>query len=142
MDDEPEGINRSHRTCARDAQQPRAKDDASESCRSSSCAASELQGKWRVPILCVLKTGPVRLGELSRLLPEASKKMLMTELKRLVQAGLVVRRDLTGNKAVRHVEYCLAKPIEKATSRLLVQLEEWNRVAQAVAKDSKCGRIR
>lgn len=103
---------------------------------STSCAAPQLRGKWSVPILYVLRDGPVRLGELSRLLPEASKKMLMAELKRLVATGLVERRDLTGNKAVRHVEYCLAKPIEAATTRLLQQLEDWNRAAQAVAKCS------
>ena len=60
----------------------------------------------------------------------------MTELKRLVLEGLVVRRDLTGNKAVRHVEYSLAEPIEAATVRLLQQLEEWNRAAQAIANGS------
>ena len=110
---------------------------ASESCRSTFCyAASQLQGKWRVAILYVLRGGPVRLGELSRLLPEASKKVLIAELKRLVLAGLVIRRDLTGNKTVRHVEYRLAKPIEVVTGRLLQQLEEWNRAAQVVAHSS------
>lgn len=76
------------------------------------------------------------MGELSRLLPEASKKVLMAELKRLVLAGIVLRRDLTGDKTVRHVEYCLAKPIEEATIRLLQQLDEWNRAAQAVVDSS------
>ena len=105
----------------------------SESSHSIFCAASQLQGKWRVAILCVLKGGPVRLGELSRRIPDASKKMLMTELKSLVLAGLVVRRDLTGNRPVRHVEYSIAKPIESATIQLLRQLEEWNRAARAIA---------
>lgn len=111
------------------------RNDASESCRFIFCAASQLQGKWRVVSLCALSTGPVRFGELTRRLPEASKKVLMTELKRPVLAGLVIRCDLTGNKAVRHVEYSLAKPIEAVTIQLLQQLDEWNRVAQAVAKD-------
>ncbi len=60
----------------------------------------------------------------------------------MVLAGLVVRRGLTSNKAVRHVEYCLIKPIEAATARLLQQLEEWNRVAQAIADGSERERIR
>ncbi len=115
---------------------------ASESCQSTFCAAYQLQGKWRVPILCVLRVGPVRLGELSRLLPEASKKMLMAELKSLVLSGLVVRQDLTGNKNVRHVEYRLAKHIEAATIRLLKQLEEWNRDTQALANGSNSEHIR
>lgn len=101
--------------------------------RGTFCTASQLQGKWRVAILFVLNSGPVRLGELSRVLPQASKKMLMEELKSLVATGLVSRRDLTGKSAVRHVEYSLAKPIEAATSHLLEQLEEWNRAAQLLA---------
>jgi DNA-binding HxlR family transcriptional regulator len=139
--DESHGMNGTPQTSTRDSQRLTTK-SASESCRSTSCAASQLQGKWRVPILCVLRAGPVRLGELSRLLPEASKKMLMAELKRLVVAGLVVRRDLTGGKAVRHVEYCFAKPIETATVRLLQQLEEWNRATQAVANGYKSEHVR
>lgn len=65
-------------------------------------AASQLQGKRRVHILCVMRGGPVRLGQLSRLLPEASKKFLMTELKQLVASGLVERLDLSDGGVVRH----------------------------------------
>jgi hypothetical protein len=32
-----------------------------------------LQGKWTVQILCEMREGPVRLGQLSRFLPEALK---------------------------------------------------------------------
>jgi hypothetical protein len=34
------------------------------------------QSKWKVQILCGMRTGPVRLGQLARLIPAASKKML------------------------------------------------------------------
>jgi DNA-binding HxlR family transcriptional regulator len=47
-----------------------------------------------------MRGGPVRLGQLSRLLPEASKKVLMTELKQLVRSGLVERRDLSDGGVV------------------------------------------
>ena len=33
-------------------------------CRSVTNAAEILQGKWRIPILCALQGGPVRLGQL------------------------------------------------------------------------------
>jgi DNA-binding HxlR family transcriptional regulator len=91
----------------------------------ASTAAALLQGKWRVHILCMMRGGPVRLGQLSRLLPEASKKVLMTELKQLVASGLVERRDLSNGSVVRHVEYNLIDSIRPATFLLLTQLEIW-----------------
>jgi DNA-binding HxlR family transcriptional regulator len=72
-----------------------------------------------------MRGGPVRLGQLSRLLPEASKKVLMTELKQLVRSGLVERRDLSDGGVVRHVEYNLVESIRPATVLLLEQLELW-----------------
>jgi DNA-binding HxlR family transcriptional regulator len=102
---------------------------ACEAERMIICAASKavalLQGKWRVHILCAMRDGPVRLGQLSRLLPEASKKVLMTELKQLVASGLVERRDLSNGDPVRHVEYNLIDSIRPATFLLLEQLELW-----------------
>lgn len=92
---------------------------------SASAAITLLQGKWRVPILCAMRDGPVRLGQLSRLLPEASKKVLMTELKQLVALGLVERLDLSNGGVVRHVEYHLIDPMRPATFLLLEQLEHW-----------------
>ncbi len=91
----------------------------------ASAAVALLQGKWRVHILCMMRRGPVRLGQLSRLLPQTSKKVLMTELKQLVSSGLVERRDLSNGGVVRHVEYSLIESIKPATCLLLEQLELW-----------------
>ena len=33
-----------------------------------------LDGKWKLQILCAMRTGPVRLSQLTRLAPAASKK--------------------------------------------------------------------
>ena len=96
----------------------------------ASTAVTLLQGKWRVHILCAMRGGPVRLGQLSRRLPEASKKVLMTELKQLVSSGLVERRDLSHSSVVRHVEYNLIESIRPATFLLLEQLEQWARVLE------------
>lgn len=111
-------------------------------CQNAVLGVELLQGKWKLRILSAMRSGPVRLGQLSRLIPSASKKVLTENLKQLEASGLVVRRDMTGNKAVRHVEYSLAKPIETATARLLHQLEEWNRATQSIASDSKPEHIR
>jgi len=42
-----------------------------------------LRGKWTVQILCALLNGPVRLSQLRRLIPAASKKALTANLRSL-----------------------------------------------------------
>ena len=51
-----------------------------------------LGGKWRVVILARIKEGPLRYGDLRRLVPRMSDKMLTQRLHELVERGLVVRR--------------------------------------------------
>ena len=77
------------------------------------------QSKWRVQILCVLRTGPVRLGQLARLIPGASKKMLTENLRMLEAGGIVVRKDLTD--VVLHIEYHLEPEIRQDVCALLDQ---------------------
>jgi DNA-binding HxlR family transcriptional regulator len=93
-----------------------------------SCAAELaidlLQGKWRIQILCVLREGPTRLGQLGRLIPSASKKVLTENLRKLHSAGLIVRNDLSSH--VLHVEYDLAEPVKAATHEMLDQLAKWS----------------
>jgi DNA-binding HxlR family transcriptional regulator len=92
-----------------------------------SCAAAVaidlLQGKWKMKILCLMQSGPVRLGELTRLIPAASKKVLTESLRKLEACGLVVRRDLSGQ--VRHVEYELSEAMKSETHILLNGLARW-----------------
>ena len=92
-----------------------------------SCAAELavglLQGKWRIQILCVMRDGPIRLGQLGRLIPSASKKVLAENLRKLQSAGLIVRNDLSNH--ILHVEYDLAEPVKAATYELLDQLAKW-----------------
>ena len=72
-------------------------------CRSCTDTVHLVQGKWKMHILCSIRSGPVRLGQLRRELRTASKKVLTENLRELEESGLVVRRDLGGS--VRHVEY-------------------------------------
>jgi len=53
------------------------------------------QGKWKAQILCAMRSGPIRLGHLARIVPGASKKMLTQNLRKLEADGIVVRKDLT-----------------------------------------------
>ena len=57
----------------------------------SEFALDVLGGKWKTVILCYLKYHPLRYGELRRLLPALSDKVLSERLRELVDNGLVIR---------------------------------------------------
>jgi DNA-binding HxlR family transcriptional regulator len=52
-----------------------------------------LGGKWRLLVLHQLAAGPLRFGELRRLVPDISEKVLVHELRHLADSGLVVRTN-------------------------------------------------
>jgi DNA-binding HxlR family transcriptional regulator len=56
-----------------------------------------LGGKWKTVILARLKEGPLRYGELRRLIPQLSDKVLTERLDDLQSLGLIVRE---GDKRV------------------------------------------
>ncbi len=87
-------------------------------------ALALVQGKWKIGILSRLQEGPARLGDLRRLFPQASKKMLTQHLREMEQDGLIVRTDMSGK--VPHVEYSLLDPRGLAVSRLLHILAAWS----------------
>ena len=82
-----------------------------------------LRGKWTVQILCALLDGPVRLSQLRRLIPAASKKALTANLRSLEQLHLIVRRDLSNS--VLHVEYEIAEPARQPLETLVNQLSQF-----------------
>jgi DNA-binding HxlR family transcriptional regulator len=82
-----------------------------------------LRGKWTVQILCALLDGPVRLSQLRRLMPVASKKALTANLRSLEKLHLIVRRDLSNS--VLHVEYEIAEPAREPLAALVNQLSQF-----------------
>jgi DNA-binding HxlR family transcriptional regulator len=82
-----------------------------------------LRGKWSIQVLCAMRFGPVRLGQLGRTIPSASKKMLAQALRNLEADGIVVRRDLS--ELVLHVEYVLHPDVRDSVVVLIDQLELW-----------------
>lgn len=50
-----------------------------------------ISGKWRLQIIHVIGTETRRFGELKRLIPAISEKMLIQELKKLVELKLIHR---------------------------------------------------
>jgi len=83
----------------------------SEYVRKVAVVAELIERKWSVQILCAMRSEPVRLSALVRLLPAASKKALRASLRSLESAGVVVRRDLS--HVVLHVEYDFAEDMRE-----------------------------
>lgn len=71
-------------------------------------AMDTIGGKWAVVILGYLKERPRRYGELRRLVPEITEKMLTQRLRELEAARLIERTVHEG--AVRTVTYRLIDP--------------------------------
>lgn len=65
-----------------------------------------LGGKWRLRIINEIGADRKRFGELKRLIPDVSEKMLIQELKNLVQHGILVRKAY--NEIPPRVEYFLS----------------------------------
>ena len=101
----------------------RRRSECSPEC-SAQVAVNLIHGKWKTRILSRLRHGPVRLGELRRMLPQASKKMLAQHLREMERDGLVVRKNLSGR--VLHVEYSLSESGGYAALHLISILQDWS----------------
>jgi DNA-binding HxlR family transcriptional regulator len=84
------------------------------------------EGKWTIQILCTMRERPVRLSELKRAIPLASKKALTARLRSLESAGVVLRKDLSGS--LLHVEYELAEAMRGPLTVLLDKIAEWGKM--------------
>lgn len=61
-----------------------------------------LGGKWKTVILCFLKEGALRYGQLRAFLPRLSDKVLTDRLKELEEAGLIAKSSAPGLHASRY----------------------------------------
>lgn len=64
-----------------------------------------LTGKWKPLVLFFLRSGPKRYGELKRLIPGVSDKVLIQQLKDLEADRVVARTDY--EEVPPHVDYAL-----------------------------------
>lgn len=71
------------------------------------CTLEVIGGKWKPIILYYLRQGTHRAGELQRLIPQASAKVLTTQLRELEREGIIVR-TLHGQVPPR-VDYALSE---------------------------------
>ncbi|HVH86586.1 MAG TPA: helix-turn-helix domain-containing protein, partial [Terriglobales bacterium] len=108
--------------------------------RQVSLVMELLQGKWTVHILCAMRGGSVRLSELRRALPSASKKGLTTSLRSLEAAKVIVRRDLSAS--VLHVEYELSEAIAfGARVELIDRVDRFMHAIHRLARTQAVGLI-
>jgi DNA-binding HxlR family transcriptional regulator len=70
-----------------------------------------------------MRKGPVRLSELRREIPLASKKALTASLRSLEAAQIVLRRDLSNT--VLHVEYTFTDEVREPLMSLIESLGKW-----------------
>jgi DNA-binding HxlR family transcriptional regulator len=89
-----------------------------------------LAGKWKPVILARLKERPYRYGELRKLIPSLSTKMLTERLRDLEVQGLVERRGIAGKP---HAVYRLTARAE-SLKPLLQALYDWGTEAAAELK--------
>jgi DNA-binding HxlR family transcriptional regulator len=90
---------------------------------SAQSALGLIRGKWKISILVTMRDGPVRLGQLRRLIPRVSKKVLVQQLRELERDEIIVRTDRS--RKIKHVEYTVCAPLGRAVMNLLELLSDW-----------------
>src|SRR5690242_5344230 len=90
-------------------------------CPSQSILAL-IGSKWSMLVLCALRAGPRRTGELKRRLDGVSAKMLTQTLRELERHGIVEREDF--REVPPRVEYRLSL-LGRSLAGLVIEIEEW-----------------
>ncbi|HVI57121.1 MAG TPA: helix-turn-helix domain-containing protein [Luteibacter sp.] len=81
-----------------------------------------LSGKWKPLALFFLRDGPKRYGELKRLIPGVSDKVLIQQLKDLEADQVLVRTDY--KEVPPRVDYALT-PLGRSLAEAIVPLCTW-----------------
>lgn len=82
-------------------------------------------GKWKPIILCHLKHGKMRTGQLRRAIPNITQKMLTQQLRELEDDGIVARKVY--NQIPPKVEYSLTD-YGHSLNKILEELCVWGEV--------------
>jgi len=85
-------------------------------------------GRWKGVILYHLLKGPQRFGQLRRLIPGVTQRMLTLQLRELEQAGLIVRT--VHDRVPPHVEYHLSD-LGLSLRELVLSMRDWGRTYRA-----------
>ena len=85
---------------------------------------SVIGGRWKPILVCHLLSGKKRYGELRRLTPNATERMITLQLKELEAYGVVNRHAYA--EVPPRVEYELTE-YGRTLEPILVQMQEWGR---------------
>lgn len=81
-------------------------------------------GKWKPPLLWLLMKGPMRFGELHRIMPDMALKVLSRALKELEADDIIIRKAYP--EVPPRVVYSLSAKGESLRP-VLTMLSEWSR---------------
>jgi len=95
-----------------------------ESCRTGVEASLDIiVGKWKpIVILHLLHGGTKRFGELKRLLPDITQKMLVTQLRELEEQDIIARKVYA--EVPPRVEYSVTA-YGRSLQDILQRMHEW-----------------
>lgn len=79
-------------------------------------------GKWKPMILYALLSGPRRFGELTRLIPEITQRMLTLHLRELEEDGVITQEIY--KQVPPKVEYSLT-PLGRTVEPILSFMQQW-----------------
>ena len=85
---------------------------------------SVIGGKWKPPLIWILLKGPMRFGELGKMMPDIALKVLSRQLKELEAEGIVIRKAYP--EVPPRVEYSLSKKGESLRD-IMELMSEWSR---------------
>lgn len=85
-------------------------------------ALDVIGGKWKALLLWRINTKPRRFGELKRLVPEISEKVLIQQLREMEADGIVHREVF--HQVPPRVEYSVTK-LGASLDHALLPLAEW-----------------
>lgn len=95
-------------------------------CRDFECPVeltiAIIGGKWKIPIIWHLLERPYRYGELKKLFPKVTQKMLTQQLREMESDGIIHREVYT--QIPPKVEYSLT-PLGESLRQMLDDLCRW-----------------
>jgi len=110
---------------------PEIADEGISSCAKQNCPAGiagirdalyVLNGKWKLPLIFALSSGPMRFKDIQRSLGEITPKILSKELKELELNEFVIRNIYSTIPVT--VTYQLT-PYSQSLDRVLLELKDW-----------------
>lgn len=97
---------------------------------------SVIGGRWKPILVCHLLAGPKRFGELKRLTPNVTERMMTLQLRELESDGVVSRTVFT--EVPPRVEYDVTD-YGRSLEPILVAMQEWGRAFKARMSEAECG---